>query len=209
RLAAHVLAVALVALALAEVPSFPGRFPYTAEQAARYHANDDLFAALAAHQGSERAVALGTTPRLATVHGLRTVPDYEPLALARQDLYARWVFDRPLVAAQAHASGSGPVPEPETLAASLRLLDLASTRYLAVPDVAAPTLAPALEALGMRRASIVVPRWTVFESPRTVPRAFVVYRTRSAPSDPDTALGDLSAESFNPLAESYVDGPSP
>jgi hypothetical protein len=207
RRARLVVDAALVGLALLEVPALPGRVPYTAKEAARYHDLDRLFDTLAAHQGSWRAVALGATARLATIHGVRTVPDYEPLATARQEAFVRYAFERPLhaVPAGSHATG----PDFAAVAASVRLLAVASTRLVAVPDFAAGAIEPALRAAGLREAAIDVPDWTVLENPRAVPRAFVTYRTRTAPEDADAALAALSAPTFDPLAASDVDGPAP
>jgi hypothetical protein len=45
----------------------------------------------------------------------------------------------------------------------------------------------------------------LLENPRVLPRAFVVYRTRPAPPV-DTLLAAISADAFDPLVESYVEG---
>src|SRR6185369_193075 len=49
------------------------------------------------------------------------------------------------------------------------------------------------------------PALVVFENPHALPRAFVVHRTRPAP-EPDVLLPMLAAPTFDPLAESWIEG---
>jgi hypothetical protein len=49
----------------------------------------------------------------------------------------------------------------------------------------------------------------VIGNPHALPRAFVTYRARTAPGDPDALLGIMSDPTFDPLVESFVEGPSP
>jgi hypothetical protein len=51
------------------------------------------------------------------------------------------------------------------------------------------------------------PHLAVFENPAALPRAFVTYRARTAPPEPDALLALMSADGFDPLVESFVEGP--
>src|SRR5439155_1296872 len=127
------LGALVVALSTLGIESWPGQLPYGAEQAREYHRQDAAYATLAELQGDARIwfaanfVVRGFPPRLATVHGVRSFQDVEPLYLARQRDYLTFLF-----------GGRGsPLDwirvDTKELVSRARLLDLASVRYVVVP----------------------------------------------------------------------------
>src|SRR5439155_740324 len=101
----------VVALSTLGIEPWPGQLPYGAEQAREYHRQDAAYATLAGLQGDARIwfaanfVVRGFPPRLATVHGVRSFQDVEPLYLVRPD------FD-PLEAS--YVEGTAPLPDDPT-----------------------------------------------------------------------------------------------
>jgi len=63
-----------------------------------------------------------------------------------------------------------------------------------------------IELLGLVPTGIRHPHVRVYENPSAVPRAYVTYRARESPSDPEL-LERLSRSDFDPLASSYFDRP--
>jgi hypothetical protein len=216
RLAAALLAVAVAELLL--VPPRGSRLPYDPASDALFDHRAAVYRALAEVAGADRVwvfnpaqhVDLG--PKLATRHRLRTLEDYEPMSSRRQAEYftfltdgatrlARppWVFAGSIRA----APGRGHPP----LSARRRLLDLAATRYLVLPDNALDdhTVTRLVADAGFERRAPPDDGLVLFENPAALPRAFTVHRTAAAPS-PDELLAALSEQDFDPLVLSYVEG---
>ena len=151
-------------------------------------------------------------PKLPTLTRLRSIDDYEPLALRRQHEYFTFFAEgvrRPpqgsentLIRSLAARPGFG------APAARRRLLDLASVRLMLV---LLPTERRAHIAAFVRDADLGARRpltesIVAYENPHALPRAFVTYRASPAPS-PDELLPLLARASFDPLSESFVEGP--
>jgi hypothetical protein len=211
---ARVVGIAAVALATLGVQSLPGRLPYGADAATEYAYADEVYRTLAGAQGGSRvwmptnSLHAGFSARLATLYGLRVLHDYEPLMLTRQREYLTQLgvprsrrpttWDERLSEVRAH------------FVARARLLDLASIRYVVVLPQQRE-LAIALLGAGMRPAikTSTMPDLLIMENPHAVPRAFVTYRTRSAPAEAKTLLPALSEAAFDPLTTSWVEGTKP
>jgi len=202
----HALGALVVALSTLGIEPWPGQLPYGAEQAREYHRQDAAYATLAGLQGDARIwfaanfVVRGFPPRLATVHGVRSFQDVEPLYLARQRDYLTFLF-----------GGRGsPLDwirvDTKELVSRARLLDLASVRYVVVPYGG---LADALQSIGMQPRAIEAPGVRLLENPHAVPRAYVTYRTRPTPAQSPLVLPELVRPDFDPLEASYVEGAAP
>ncbi len=210
---ARALGVTIVALALVGVAPLPGLLPYDATAGARYHRRDALYERLAALQGDGRVwIAQDRLtdlfPRLATLYGVRSLFDYEPLLLERQNAYFSAVFPglpnrkrRPAPAALDWIS------RPQDFAARAQLLDVAAVRWVVVPKGGRRYLRDAFEARGMRAVDDVED-FTILENPRALPRAYVVYRTEAAPAEPKL-LDRLASPGFDPLRSAVVENLRP
>ena len=205
-LLSHALGALVVALSTLGIESWPGQLPYGAEQAREIHRQDAAFATLAGLQGDARIwvaanfVVPGFAPRLATLHGVRSFQDAEPLYLARQRDYLTFLF-----------GGVGSplewVRDMKQLVTRARLLDLASVRYVVVPY--GEGLADALQSIGMQPRAFEAPGVRLLENPRAVPRAYVTYRTRPTLAQSPLVLPELVRPDFDPLEASYVEGTAP
>jgi len=215
----------VVLAATIEIASNPGsefRLPYAAADLAPYEMLAKEFRHLAQVAGHDRVwrALPGLDPsnalKLSAWYRLRTINDYEPVNLQRQaDFFTYfsdgatqakripWLFGGDVQRVDAPPDGTPP-------ATRRRLLDLAAVRYVVfvrgalMAPVVAAFVAQARLVQGEPTANLVV-----LENPRALPRAFVTYRARTAPHDPDALLRTMSAEAFDPLVESFVEGPPP
>jgi hypothetical protein len=191
--------------------------PYARHSSPYSPAQRQAYARLAETMGHDRVwpfspglVQYSLPPKLPTLTRLRSIDDYEPLMLRRQREYFAFLEDG-IPAAPTLRAGRidslAPRPGQPPPATRRRLLDLAAVRFMIMPpatkkrrDVAAfvrdapleprPSLADGLE---------------VFENPNVLPRAFVTYRASAAPAV-EELLPRLARSSFDPLAESWVEG---
>jgi hypothetical protein len=220
----RILAAAIVAAALIEIasnPWVPLRLPYAASDLAPYHTLDGDFRRLAAIAGHDRiwraltGIDQKNTLKLATWHRVRSLTDYEPVNLRRQsDFFTYfmdgfttakrypWLFFGDIPTIEAPPDGTAP-------GSRHRLLDLAAVRWITFARGA--LIFPAVREL-VEQARLVR-RYTtdelvVLENPGALPRAFVTYRTRRAPTDVDALFAVMSSEGFDPLVESFVEDPT-
>jgi hypothetical protein len=214
------LAPSLLLLVVAEfaLPPRPEPLPYGGTFTAASHVQRDLYAALAGAQGSERVWVLPSIghldaiPKLATWYGVRAIDDYEQLPLRRQAEYFTFVLEGTTIfpPPRMFVGSIEPAWTPGAssgLARRRRLLDLAALRLIAVDrsKVGYPELQAFFAAAGFEPRGALGPRFMLFENPHVLPRAFVVYRTRAAPTA-EELLARISAPDFDPLVESYVEG---
>jgi hypothetical protein len=218
--AVGLLAVVLVGIELARIP-WRHMLTY-ADVVPRYRRHEAAYRALAARAGHDRvwvhAELAGLLPEMAvkqaTRHRVRALDDYEPLAPRRQAEYLTFFtegtsrYHRPPWLFAGSPGALEPPPGVAPPAARRRLLDLAAVRWIVLPAHLS-SIRPPLNALVTEAG--FVPRalgddaLVLLENPRAMPRAFVVYRTRPAPPT-DALLAAMSADTFDPLAESYVEG---
>jgi hypothetical protein len=205
----------LVALAVVDVflaPASGALLPYDGASAASYRRAAGAYAAVAAIQGHARVWFVRSslpppwvTPRLATVYGVRSVDDYEPVMLRRQAEYFNFLIEGRTGAA---SKLQGRIPEPIGEAWSLmerrRLLDVAGVRYVVGPADSRPMLAIAAEA-GLTALPAPGPDLSLWENPRAVPRAYVTYHAEPAPA-PDVVLARMADPAFDPMRTTYVEG---
>jgi hypothetical protein len=208
--------VALVAVECLAAPS-PGLLrPYGARVVAMYRPLDSFYEALVERAGHERVwiyspgffMELG--PKQPTHHALRAVDDYEPVNLRRQSEFFDYLTDGTIWASRHFQGGLTSlttVARAAPIATRRRLLDLAGMRFFATPtpELEHPEVASFVAAAGLVPVASGIPEMALFENPHAVPRAFVVYRTRAAPS-PDEVLPMLSDGAFDPLVESFIEG---
>jgi hypothetical protein len=213
---AVVIVLAAVVIHGMRVPRPVPPLPYREAAAPYSPAHREAYARLAATIGEPRVWPFSSglalyslPPKLPTLARLKAFDDYEPLLPRRYFEYFGFL-------------GEGTVPAPgrreyrihylaapagrDGIATRRRLLDLAAVGLMIVPtqvrrrsDVAAfvrdarlvsrPPLAEGLE---------------LIENPHVLPRAFVTYRARPAPAVA-SLLPLLARESFDPLAESWVE----
>jgi hypothetical protein len=208
-------AAALVTLAVVEVflvPASGALLPYDAASAASYRRGADAYAAVAAIQGHARVWFVRSalpppwlTPRLATVYGVRSIDDYEPVTLRRQAEYFNFLLEG---RTRSGSTFQGRLPEPVGEAWSMmerrRLLDVAGVRYLVGPANTRSMLAIAKEA-GLTALPAPGPELSLWENPRAVPRAYVAYHAEPAPA-PDVVLARMADPAFDPMRTTYVEG---
>jgi hypothetical protein len=213
----------LLLLATTEIslaPAFPWRLPIEDTDIAAYARSEEPLQAMQALVEPQRVWVYGASlsvdsgPKVPTRFGLRAINDYEPVSLARQAQYFRyltegsttitrepWVFLGDLMTL---TSPDGVAPA----ATRRRLLDLAAMRYLIIhPGVIGrddASRAFPVDAGLVRRADLW-PETEVWENPHALPRAYVTYRARPAPAR-DDLLREISQESYDPLAWTYVEG---
>jgi hypothetical protein len=218
------LATALVVLVTSEISLAPWDHlvTYSGGVLQRYDQYETELRELAARAGSDRAWVYGDIGKLqpslalklATRYGLRVIDDYEPLHLRRQAEYFTFFTEgtpelhRPPWLFNGDLSTIASPPGVAAPATRRRLLDLAATRYVLVPaglPGARPALRQFLTDGGFVPEPFVGEKLLLFGNPRALPRAYVVYRTRPAPGAAEL-LRALSAEHFDALAESYIEG---
>jgi hypothetical protein len=219
------LILALVVVATVEISRNPWgriRLPYSPGDFARDAVLDRERDRLALRAGHDRVwqVRTGLVPVYALKHfarhRVRSLVDYEPVNLQRQANFFTYFTEGSTTPARPPWSFNGDMahvtapPGVPPVATRRRLLDLASVRWVTfLPEATrSPELAAFIEQMGL------VPRpsgerFLVFENRFALPRAFVTYRARTAPESADAFLAALSRPTFDPLAESYVEGPPP
>jgi hypothetical protein len=218
-------AVAITVAATIEIAGNPWtdfRLPYEQSDLAEYEHYAPELAQIAAMAGQDRAwqalpgLQLARAEKLATRHRLRTIGDYEPVNLRRQAEFFNYFADgatTPRRPPWLFAGSVGRLDAPEggtPPGARRRLLDLAAVRWVILPRLAlvVPVTRDFIARAGLVRRH-AFRDLVVMENPAALPRAFVTYRARSAPADADALLAALSDPRFDPLAESFVDGPPP
>jgi hypothetical protein len=218
---------ALIAIAsIAEIASNPGppyRMPATAKDLAIYGKIAPELRSLAVRVGHERVwralagIQVEHTLKLSTWHKLRTINDYEPVNLQRQSDYFMYVRDGSTTARRIPWLFPGDIdtldapPGGTPVAARRRLLDVAAVKYV-VFGGPTPLIYPTIRSFVSEAGLLARDRTSnlsIFENPYAFPRAFVTYRTRPAPSDPDAFLAAMADAGFDPLLESFVEGPPP
>jgi hypothetical protein len=223
RVVPAVIAGGLVTLAIVEVTLAPPNralLPYTREDAADYRPFTGVYARLREEQASGRVwfvhprlYGMDLVPKLASYHRVRTLDDYESVTLRRQAEYFTFLTEggtRPLNPIRIFAGRVTPPPSGTPLAALAtrrRLADLAAVRLVVVPAamLGSPDVQAFLSTAKLRPLPSPHARLALFENPHALPRAFVVYRTETAP-DPASLLARLSDPAFDPLEVSYVEG---
>jgi hypothetical protein len=157
-------------------------------------------------------------PKLPSLTRLRSIEDYEPLALRRQAEFFVYFLEgstRFWDMARAFDGRMGRLTAPRgrgSPGTRRRLLDLTATRFVLVPppalyraDLATFVREAGLGPAAAPPAAVTAAGLTLFENPHALPRAFVTYRARRAPATREL-LGTMAAESFDPLAESWIEG---
>jgi hypothetical protein len=221
RRAAAVAVAVLVGAAvleLAVVPGAPPPVPNAGVVGAWPPELEDAYRRIARDAGPDRVWTLGDRspaalpPRLPTIAGLRSVGDYEPGALRRQAEYFTYflqgatVPDSP-VPFEGRAISLTPPPGQAPAAARRRLLDLAAVRYVVLPAAAQarPDVHAFLRDTGLAPDLRPAPGVRMAANPAALPRAFVTYRTESAPPT-EELLRRLADARFDPLESSFVEG---
>jgi hypothetical protein len=210
------LLAAVVVDGLRRAPIEPP-LPYREHHAPYSPAQRDAYARVAATLGDARAwpfspglLRFAHAPKLPTVARLRSIDDYEPLALRRQRDYFVFFTENALPVPRPRSdlriSLNAPPEEPPP-AARRRLLDLAAVRLVMVlpPTLRQPDFQAFVRDAGLQRRASPGAELELFENPHVLPRAFVTYRAASAPPTAEL-LPLLARESFDPLAESFVEG---
>ena len=226
RPGAPLVAGALLALATLEVflpPSRPERLPYDAAATASHETYRETYTTLARTLGSDRVWLLSAemlpalASKLASRYRVRSVEDYEPMNLRRQAEYFTYAMQGsispPFTMRRASRIYEGRLVIPvepsgrSSFAARRRLLDLAAVRLIAVDDgmLVRPEVRAFIADAALEPRPSPGPGVALFETPYSVPRAFVVYRTRPAPPS-EELLDRTSDPGFDPLVESYVEG---
>ena len=193
--------------------------PYDAAAIPWTTAHYDAYERVARMAGSDRvwpfSPGLGREslpPKLATLTGVRSITDYEPLALRRQSEFFVYFLEGSTVYSllnETFGGRMGTLKAPrgrEEPAARRRLLDLTATRFLVAsaqalrrPDVAAFVRDAGLNARPPLSADL-----EILENPHALPRAYVTYRARQAPPAREL-LPLLAQEGFDPLASSWIE----
>jgi len=208
---------------IASNPSPPYHMPATAQDLAIYGQIAPELRTIAARIGHERVwralpgIQVEHTLKLSTWYKLRNLTDYEPVNLQRQSDYFMYLRDGSTTARRYPWLFSGDIdtldapPGGTPVAARRRLLDVAAVKYVLFGG-RTPLFWPTIRNF-VAEAGLVArgagSNLSAFENPHAFPRAFVTYRTRPAPSDPDAVLAAMSDPGFDPLVESFVEGPPP
>jgi hypothetical protein len=227
RLPAGLAAGAVLAAAGVDVlfaTSLREPLPYTQATSVAYRdrGGGDLYRNLANVSGESRTAWLlfrvDVETKRAARYGLRRLEDFEPLNLRRQSEYFTYLQQGearadPLfsgsILPHRHLPGERLVKWFEEMGERSRLLDLAAVRFFAVTRD--PRRAPREAARVFARSAGLEPRAfagggvELYENRRSLPRAYVTYRTAPAPP-PEELLRRLSREDFDPLVVSYVEG---
>jgi hypothetical protein len=214
-LVAAVLAAVVLDGARAPRPIPP--LPYRGWPATYAPAQRDAYTRLAASIGDARAwpyapdlLMLALPPKLATLTRLRSFDDYEPLQLRRQLEYQMFLGEGALAAARRREyrinTLAGP-PGGASVATRRRLLDLAAVRFviLTTSTRRRPDVEAFVRDAGLESRPPPAEKLELLENPHVLPRAFVTYRASSAPPAAEL-LPILARPSFDPLAESWVEG---
>lgn len=200
----------LAACTLYGIPRFPPSLPYDRSSEDTYHAREALYEALARAQGSGRVwTAADFTPRVATLFGVRSLNDYEPLWLQRQRAYMSFLFNG---RSAQHWGGSLSAwsRDPAGVGKRAGLFNLAAVRWVVAPAVIGRPLVDALVGAGMTESTLAeAGNDVVLENTRAHPRAFVAYRTRERPPSDDWYLFAMANPAFDPLKLTMVDGKAP
>lgn len=204
-------------------PTMAPRLPYAAEDLAQYAAHASHFRALAREAGHQRAWRYGMgmarerVIKLATWYGLRATNDYEPVNLRRQADFFTYLRDGTSVPQRSPYLFDGEIarldapPGVPSTGSRRRLLDLAAMQYFVVPPLALydRSISQFVQDARFATSTRDEQGYSWFVNPFAMPRAFVTYRARSAPSTVDETLAQLSGADFDPMAESLVEGPVP
>lgn len=217
----NALAAGIVMLALVELfaahPARP-RLPYFRQGYVQVYERDHaIYSEIAASAQRVFFWSPGIAPRLpsklGSVFGMRAVTDYEPMSLRRQAEYFGFLQSgstksrRPGLPFYGHLASPRTAEAGVALASRQRLFDLAATRFVLAPAglEPGPGLFAYANAAGLERRPDRRGAPIVFENPRALPRAYVTYRAWPAPPA-EELLAMLSDSSFDPLAESYLEG---
>jgi hypothetical protein len=220
------IAAVLTAAAADMLLAIPLRepLPYSARWAAPYRERSDFYHNLARVTGENRFGWLfyrDPNTKLAPRYRLRRIDDWEPLHLRRQFEYFAFLrhgliehpqeplfFAGDILPAR-HPAVDDLVEWYDQIATRRRLLDLAAVRWLAVRRALGPAEAEAsrrfIEKAGLTPREFAHREVVLYENQNALPRAFVTYRTAPAPPR-EQLLDRISRESFDPMAESYVEG---
>jgi hypothetical protein len=225
RTAATLALVGLVLFETSTARRVDLRLPYAASDIERIRTHDAPLRRLAAAAGHDRVWRYGAPSilqpehmlKLATLYRFRAINDYEPLNLERQAAFFTYFTegstrpDRPPWLFPGTIVTLDPPPGVPPPATRRRLIDLLATRFLVtVPGqlVGDKGLNDFVRDAGYVDANTMGP-FKLLENPRALPRAYVTYRVRAAPARPDDLLREISRPTFDPLAESYVEGTPP
>jgi hypothetical protein len=193
--------------------------PYAADAIPWTTTHYDAYVRLARMAGSDRVwpfdPSLGRDslpPKLATLTGVRSIADYEPLALRRQSEFFVYFLEGSTVYSLMNETFGGRFPSlkpprgREPPAARRRLLDLTATRFLVFLPQALrrPDVAAFVRDAGLDARPSPGPGLALLENPHALPRAYVTYRARRAPVAREL-LPLLAQESFDPLVESWIE----
>jgi hypothetical protein len=220
------IAAVLTAAAADMLLAIPLRepLPYSARWAAPYRERSDFYHNLAMVTGENRFGWLfyrDPNTKLAPRYRLRRIDDWEPLHLRRQFEYFAFLrhgliehpqeplfFAGDILPAR-HPAVDDLVEWYDRIATRRRLLDLAAVRWFAVRRALRPAEAEAsrrfIEKAGLTPREFAHREVVLYENQNALPRAFVTYRTAPAPPR-EELLDRISRESFDPMAESYVEG---
>jgi hypothetical protein len=227
RLPAGLAAGAVLAAAGADLllaTSLREPLPYTAATSVAYRGREggDLYRNLASLSGESRTAWLlfrvDVETKRAARYGLRRLEDFEPLNLRRQSEYFTYLQRGeagadPLfsgsILPHRHLPGERLVEWFEEMGERSRLLDLAAVRFFAARRDPRRAGREAVRAF-VRRADLAPRAFAgggvaLYENRRSLPRAYVTYRTAPAPPL-EELLRHLSREDFDPLVASYVEG---
>ena len=193
--------------------------PYRQRDVPWTPAQRDAYLRLAQMAGSDRVwpfspgiFTLSLPPKLPTLTRLRSIEEYEPLALRRQAeffvyfLEGSTVYSRQTVSFEGRMTTLTAPTGREPPAVRRRLLDLAATRFVVMPTLmrARPDVATFVRDAGLEPRPALSPALALFENPHALPRAYVTYRARRAPPAREV-LSLMAREGFDPLVESFVE----
>jgi hypothetical protein len=181
--------------------------PYTAATSTAYRSGrgGDLQRYLGRLSGESRTAwmlfGVDVDTKRAAAYAFRRLEDFEPLSLRRQSEYFGYL--------RRQLPRDRLVDWYAEMGARSRLLDLAAVRYFAVTLDPRPAYREAarafVEGAGLERRGLAAADVALFENPRSLPRAYVTYRTAPAPPRAEL-LAQLSRKAFDPLVESFVEG---
>ncbi|MEO6030266.1 MAG: YfhO family protein [Candidatus Binatia bacterium] len=144
-------------------------------------------------------------------NGLRSIEDYEPMNLIRQNRYLTYfgegavtdyVNDLPFFGTVPGRFGSSPT---SSAGSRRRLLDLGAVGRIIIPPKASQGRATSFFRAAGLRAGAGIGTLAVAVNPNANARAYVVYQTAQAPAETEL-LARLADPTFDPLALAYVEG---